>query len=570
MVLQLAPQSQQPSEEELARQRRQQAEDTQSWLSWGMNKFSSMGGIFMLGVLLFGAYFLMGTDKGREMVGNVANWLVEKFPGLAGMAGKLGLLPEGVSDAVAADPAAAGRAAAIVQEHGGKVSDGAKAFLQPDVLYDLMTKEPGLVRNIAAKLPKGGTAEDATTKLAMASVRSIINDPARVRTLLSAQHKANTYALLESLSPVPVTPGALGAFIEKTGFVNGQMSPEFLKFLNDMLSDNQKTRNDALVNFAAKNPGAVDQLLGHIEEGKLTDPELRTTVQGLKNLTPGARRAGLAVEANLRQAGTSTDEIFGAFGTVDGIAAMMLNRDMRAKLAPNIDNIGRLAWAQAPKVEGDMRALYQFLGTARTENGVKHAVNIEAMVGLFNDLGSNPGNQGAHEGRTRAVVTGMLGLMTGDQKAANRLNADNISQFFGDPKNVQAFAKFFKTLNPGMLPQDKGHDLRGLVTTLKANWPAMADILDDKASVQALLEKARDPKSGSARPISEMWGVTKFLVTKTSVGRLYDVTQDIADNFEALGKLQKALSDAGVTPTPASQPQRTLRPLPAASVAAHL
>ena len=205
-----------------------------NWLSWLNPANWNFGSILMWGGILAGgaALFGMFTDRGRNMIGDFIGGLSPEWQSrLAGWGQSLGMVPRGI------DPETAPRLMAIAREHGVSPTGGVRGFLQPGLMYDLMIREPAAVLGLARNMDRTQAQDPETTRLAMQSVRTIINDPERLRTLLSPEHKAHTYALLETLSPVPFQPGALGQFIESTAMRNGQINPAFVQLLNTVLGD---------------------------------------------------------------------------------------------------------------------------------------------------------------------------------------------------------------------------------------------------------------------------------------------------------------------------------------------
>lgn len=172
----------------------------------------------------------------------------------------------------------------IAQSEG---SDGlsTKDYLKPNILFRGMTEKPQTMLNIARTLPKGGEPTEES-RMALAAMRQIINDPKKLATLLSDTHKANTYALLETMAPMPLKPGALGAFIDATAWRDGKIDPAFVRLLNAALSEGtltERLKPEQVSTFFARpgNADAFGKLLGAVDDAKLT-PQMREAVKALR------------------------------------------------------------------------------------------------------------------------------------------------------------------------------------------------------------------------------------------------------------------------------------------------
>lgn len=554
------------------------AEAGRSILSW-LNPFNwGFGGMLML-LLVGGALYYFGaTERGREMLGNAFEGLSPEWQErLAGWGASLGLLPDGVSDAISEDPQALTRVMAIARGHGVSLTAGAEGVLSnPDLMYDLMTQEPAFVLRTARGMSGGDEANEHLPR-AMASMRQIVNNPQRLAALLGPQHKANTYALLEAFSPVPFPPGQLGTFIDTVGLQNnGQPTAEFTQFLNAMLADTEGTteaRMNAILEFVGRHPQDVQRLLEGIDPATITDPELSAqitavTEQPAAALAPAARvvqRMGENGAEILEQMASSPTNMVRTLldpekraaifvdGNASDIATTMSAKyaDLAARLPTITDR------AEREEAQTQMN-LYRLLGTINRND--RRPVNVEAVQTFFNTIATNSYNNRDRVAmqRTDSVMVGMVRLMSGEEGAAAQMDAEQVAAFFNNDTNSQAFGRFFRDLNPTLLPNTRGNNLRGLVTTFESEWGdrtrGMADVLDDPASVRIFLNGASNPNAAPTRVINEMDGFSQWMAREIIPTRFSDVTQEMANNFTALGNIQQALINAGVTPTPPQAP----------------
>lgn len=260
------------SEERMARLQREAAQQVGSGLLSWLNPFNY--GLFtwiVVGIAGFIGYNALSGDKGEG----------------GGLLSKLfNMLPEGMQKWAAetfggVDGDAALKLRKVAQEAGydGLSKDD---YFKPEVLYPAMLKAPDALLDIAKGMPKTGAANGT----AMEALRQIVNDPTKLATLLSAEHKAGTYALLEGLSPITFKAGALGQFIDATAKRDGTIDPAFTKLLNAMLTDGDlmsRIKPEQLSAFFSRpgNAAAFGKLLAAVDEKQLTPAhrKLLTTIR---------------------------------------------------------------------------------------------------------------------------------------------------------------------------------------------------------------------------------------------------------------------------------------------------
>ncbi len=554
-----------PTDEE----RRLKQEADYSWLSWFNPLSYSFGGLLMMAIVGFGVYFLGFNDKGKKMLGDLFNGLSPEWQDtLLGWGESLGLVPEGSKDL--ADVA---RSQGVAL--GDALSAGTEIFLKPELLYAAMLEKPDAV----LKLAKSDKKDEATTAKAMAAVRSIVSDPQKLATLLDAKNKANTYALLEARSPVPFKAGALGTFIDKVGLKDGKPTDELRDLLLAMLDEkaDKTTRSAALLKFAQRDPAALATLLEGTDEAAITDPDLKKQVDTVKSQPKESLGAGMQIEANLNARGTSIGAVMTLVQTPSTLVKTMLNGSERDTIFEgNVDLIGNAMGGYEKQQAAELAKLtdpaarnaaeaqlsfYRFLNTGQKDaQGVNHAVNVAAIRDLFKAIESSPANK-ADPKRTEDVLVGMFGMLTGNEKDAKRLTADNVSTFFADEANARAFGTFFKTIKTGRLPSDKGKDLRGFVNALKNNWGdrthGLNDVFDDRASVAKVLELVQNPPSAWPSFPGD-WGLPE-MINGAGTWFFWNVsgaTKDMAENRGSIESISTALRNAGVNTDSASKPAK--------------
>lgn len=535
---------------------REQAQ--QGLLSW-LNPFNwGMGGLLLMGLIGFGLYYFGFTDRGREMLGNFFNGLSPEWQErLSGLASTLGLLPDGL------DGQSATALMAIARRHG-VTGFSTEAYLQPDIIYDALIEQPQAVLSMARGLPRGGNgAPNETTRRAMDAVRAIVNNPERMATLLSPTHRANTFALLDTLSPVPFAPGALGTFITAVGLdSNGRPKPEFLAFINGALNPDETQRNAAMLTYlgqiAESNPQALQALARSTQIDQITDPRIRAMMQGMQSLTgsPESVRAGVGVATDLQRQGSSVESLLTEASTITGLVTIMTTPEKLALLTPNLQRFGVLAnSARGTAAENSpQRVILDFFSTGQTIDGQRGvAVNVRALHTFFTSVAQDPANR-ANIGEVRDVMRGMMVMMgfpTSDGETIPPLNAQQVARFFRNEANVRAFDTLLQQINPDRLPQG----MREAIGQLRTNWAprgngdnsymdnGLAEVFASPRSIEYLLNP-ENRGSGWSDYIPN--AVESFFArwTPTSISGL---PQAIRDNSDYLIAVRDALANAGVT-----------------------
>lgn len=532
---------------------REQAQ--QSLFSW-LNPFNwGFGGMVLMGLIGFGLYFFGFTDRGREMIGEFFNGLSPEWQErLAGWGSALGLLPEGVNGEAATALMGIGR-------RHGVTGFSVENYLQPDILYDAMLEQPQALLNIARTLPRGSNgAASETTRRAMDAVRGIVNNPQRLATLLNGTNRANTYALLETLSPIPFAPGALGAFINSVGLDrNGSPKPEFVRFINGALNTDEAQRNTAMLTYlgqiAESNPPALQALARSAQVDQITDPGIRAMIQGVQSVatSPESTRAGVGVAASLQQQGSSVEGLLSEVSTITGLVNVMTTPDKLALLAPNLQNLGVLANTARAEVPATtpQRVMLDFFGTGI--NGQQGAAtNVRALHTFFTTVAQDPTNR-ANIGQVRDVMRGMMVMMgfpLSPGETIPPLNPQQVARFFRNEANVRAFDTLLHQINPGRLPQG----MREAISQLRTNWAprgngdnsymdnGLAEVFASPRSVEYLLNNRGGSSWTSFLPNSiESW-LGSVIPTPVS-----GLPQTIRDNTSYLIAVRDALENAGVT-----------------------
>lgn len=260
--------------ERMMREQRQAAEQAgSSLLSW-LNPFSyGIGTWLIVSILGFVGYSaISGKEGGGGLLSKLFDMLPESWQkSLAG-----------TFSGVDGDAAVALRA--IAKRHG---VDGlsTKDYLQPAILFDAMVEQPQALLKVAQGM-KPGSGDEKLTKQAMDAVRQIVNDPEKLSSLLSDQNKANTYVLLETLSPIALKTGALGKFIDATAKRDGKVDPAFVQLLNSVLTEgslSERIKPQEVSTFFSRpgNAKAFGELLRSIDDTKLT-PKMREAVEALR------------------------------------------------------------------------------------------------------------------------------------------------------------------------------------------------------------------------------------------------------------------------------------------------
>lgn len=546
-----------PEEEETQRLLRQQAEQVGNGLLSWLNPFNwGFGGLLLVGLVGFGLYFFGATDRGREMIGNFFNGLSPEWQQrLAGWGASLGLLPEGLTGESATALMAIGRRHGVT---GFNVDD----YLQPDILFEAMTTQPQAVLSIARGLPRGGNTPSPTTQRAMGAVRAILNNSERLNTLLNSTNRANTYALLDTLSPVPFAPGALGTFIDAVGLqANGQVKPEFARFLTNMLNDNETQRNAALTEYlnqvAQTNASALQGLVRSVNLAEVSNVRLRGQLETLQGLATNATsmQTSLGIADNLRRQGTSAETLLAEASTITGVVNIMTTPEKLALLEPNLQRFGILANTQASQapVSSPQRMILDFFGTGQNVDGRRGvAVNVQALHTFFKTVAQDPQNR-SHIQRTREVMSGMM-VMMGFQPSEGEnippLNPQQVAAFFRNEANVRAFDTLLHQINPGRLPEG----MRTAIAGLRDNWAprggndtsymdnGLAEVFGSPRSVEYLMTHRGGGSSLSFLPN----GIESWIgsIMPTTISGLPAI---IRENTSYLIEVRDALANAGVS-----------------------
>lgn len=563
---------------EQERKRQQQEQADYSWLSW-LNPFSySFGTLLLFGIVAAGVYFFGFNDKGKQMLGE----LFEKLPDdwkstLLGWGESLGLVPEGGKEM--ADFA---RANGVPTSE--LLSGGAEAILnKPDLMYNAMLEIPDTVLKLARNAPKD-KADEKTTQQAMAAMRTIVSDTTKLATLLNSTNKANTYALLEAVSPIPMKAGALGTFVDKVGMKDGRPTSELQQVLLAVLDEKatETSRTEALMKFAQRDPGALAALLDGVDTTKDMDEAQRTQIESAKQQPKASLGPIMKIDANLRKHGTSIGAVAQAADSPEALVNMLLDRTQRTALfAGNAELIGQAMRGYEKQTQAALPALtnpaersaaeaqlnfFRFMNTGSPDaQGTWRATNVRAINTLFTQI-EGSAFSASHPKATRQVLTGMLELMTGNPGASKKLDSNLVAAFFADEKNAAAFGQFLATINPGRLPSTEGNDVRGLATALKKHWgtkdKGLRDILDSPSAVAFLLSGA----GGSPIIINELSGVSRWIADAGN-GWFGTPPVDIGDNLSTLGAIQQALISAGVEAAPKQSAAASGAQSPAAAIA---
>lgn len=197
-----------------------------------------------------------------------------------------------------------------------------------------------------------------------------------------------------------------------------------------------------------------------------------------------------------------------------------------------------------PTVAAAQRPYMRFLG--HVEGG--QAWNLNLTLKLAQRVGDNPANrQNPHA--TRNVLSGLIGLMTGDTKLAARLRTDQLAAFMKAPGNAETIGAYLRSLKVDDLPPEQQKAVR----TLAQHWgnanEGLAEVLADDASIRTIVALTRNPPAAMGAPGD--WGLGS-IVTGIGKGIFWNIsgaTSVMAENrahLEAMMTLGSELRQAGV------------------------
>lgn len=515
----------------LTNQFRQQAEQSVGGMLNPMN-----WGIF--GWIFAGLALFMGfTDTGRGWWNQLTGWLAETFPSLAGLLG-------GSQAQAALNHAEFPQVRTILERHNIALGTNTMSELagNPNALFEVLTTTPAFVRDMTSG-QNGGGMDDATKARLMGSVRQILGNETQVNTLLSAQHRANTIALLERFSPIRFPAGNLDRFIREAGMNGNTLKPEMRQLLIGMLGT-EAERDAAFQQLGTTiDITHIRNLFQGVDLNQIPArirPQIQMVVEN-----PELARAGQAIERDLAARGTSIAQIQAQMVDAQGnlsmpqVVAFMLNGANRDIMRPHTEAIRQLAETGARDTTrnytAEQRAAMTFMAT-----NAGGPVNVNALLSMFDTIGRNPYNNSSPAAgqRAHAVITGMMGIITGDENLVGLLNADNVSQFFSDPQrqNAAAFGRMLNSLNTDALTPA----MRTAVANLRSHWgnasSGLVDVLDDRASVQYMLENRNTQQSSMTSWMPYSW--------QAALGGIVGVPDDIRQNLEHLDVVRQALAAA--------------------------
>ena len=524
-----------PEENSSQRMQRQMVQEAQQSFFSMLNLFNwGIGTLLLIGLLGGGAYFLGKSQQEGSWLSGLFNMLPESWQSkLAEWFGPKEL--EGLSDDERS------RLLGHVRAVGGDISDP----VSDKLIFRLLTEDPALVEKLASENGTG-TPDAKVTE----AVRAIVNDPSRLATLLSDKHRSGIFAILDATGKVPLPAGKLQALVEQYGMTDkaaGTLKPAFQTLLTSMVSADTAAIATALPAALKEVPDtALAQIVREIDLNKIPDGAAKEAITAMK-ANPEAAGSMKRVGTQLQEKGLNPATLMGDLNTLDKQVKFLLTPANREALRPVIGDIAGLARSMAgAETDPDKKLFLGFMGThARTADGKVSAVNARATLALFDTLGSR-GNLGNNTPQTFNVITGMMGLITGDKETAARLTPENMSRFFSNRENANAFGQFLKSINNAALKPEQRQVLAALRTHWGNNDHGIVDLLDDAATLRVLFKARDEGGKSSTTVLDEMNGFTTWLARKTWVGNMYDVTQDMADNWDSLASLQRALINAGV------------------------
>ena len=265
------------------------------------------GTILTLAVIFIGGYFLAKSDWGKELLNNLVGNLSPEWQakiggflqmiGIDGVASSAmydyaesmtaeqareqmdGKVPAEIANILAADDATWKRVVGHLREAGANMLDP----ISERSIFQLMTREPQMVQQMLRAMPRDGGNAEGREKI-MAAVRSMVGNPQMLSTLLSTEHRANTFAALEAVSPIPFQPGRLQRFIETTGLKDGQPTAQLTSLMNAMLGNDQAAMTQAGVDFLkASSAKDIHQLFQGVNPNTVPEGMLRDMVIAAKH-----------------------------------------------------------------------------------------------------------------------------------------------------------------------------------------------------------------------------------------------------------------------------------------------
>lgn len=385
---------QQRDAEDLAyyRRRAEESERQNSGSSGGLWDFlkslvpdMGFGGLLMLGIVMFAAYTFGKTEGGQNFIKSMVDHFEpdtqamiygflnqigigmdmketltamphDKFKELAKERG----IAEDMLQVIAPDQAAKNSFIALVAKanKGNVLPD---YFTNDATLFTLMTERPTMMQALAKAAMKPGAEGTDTGKKVLASLKTIVGDE-RLNTLLNAQNRENTIALLVAALPssVPLKPDAVAALIRQGIGADGKATEDLRKALLAALDQDV----GALMKTTVANK-PVSELLALVDSSKITDPLQKACVDAAKANPDLVKKITDAL-------GTEKSAAFVDALRCEDPAARML------RLALNPENIAALPsiLELAAKVPGlsskfpvTPAALNQFIQTTGMKNG---------------------------------------------------------------------------------------------------------------------------------------------------------------------------------------------------------
>lgn len=270
--------------------------------------FGSILGILILGLLV---YTIGQTKWGQELIEKGVSYLPEDWqvkahgfldmvgintdmgPSLLAMADKdlPGLrklitsrgVPADVVSVIARDKDTFAAYLKTVQD-ANRDDEGKPGKINPTTMmndktiFELMTKQPVLVKLLAEGALKSGAGQNSgTAKNITEALRSIVASE-RVDTLLNGEHRENTLNLIKQIAKAnnsPISDEQLAAVLQVGLDASGKSTPNFRTFLSEALTRNDKGElqvDAALKNFADKEPTLAKRLFKAMLAGPAAAP----------------------------------------------------------------------------------------------------------------------------------------------------------------------------------------------------------------------------------------------------------------------------------------------------------